>query len=312
MKGIAHFAVGVAAASCFPEAVRAGASGQPLYFLLGGVFGLLPDTLDFKLYRFFRRHDIEVIPDPKGVDPQMIADAVAYAANRAAETGKAVTLKLDTVQVGADRWRQYQLKFDVPRRRVAVRVGPLVDTSGKPLPGEDGEEGRERFSPLLQGVKLDYEATTTVGAFDGPTFRMMPAGDGRVVPEFIPWHREWSHSILVGLAFALAGGLLWNWLAGAVIFAAYASHALLDQVGFLGGNLFFPLTKRRSAGLRKAHSGDFLPNILTVWISCLAILWNLARAASAPTPFTNPLRLAFFGLLIPLGAAALLRLGQKK
>jgi len=37
---------------------------QSLYFLLGGIFGLLPDTLDFKFYRFFIKHDIEVAPDP--------------------------------------------------------------------------------------------------------------------------------------------------------------------------------------------------------------------------------------------------------
>ena len=30
-----------AAASCFPGAVRAGAEGNPLYFILGGLFGLL-------------------------------------------------------------------------------------------------------------------------------------------------------------------------------------------------------------------------------------------------------------------------------
>ena len=64
MKGISHFATGVAVASCFPQAVEAGAHGQPLYFLLGGICGLLPDTLDFKFMRYFHGHDLEVVPDP--------------------------------------------------------------------------------------------------------------------------------------------------------------------------------------------------------------------------------------------------------
>ena len=52
MKGITHFTIGVAAASCVPVAVETAASGNPLYFILGGIFGLLPDTIDFKLYRY--------------------------------------------------------------------------------------------------------------------------------------------------------------------------------------------------------------------------------------------------------------------
>ena len=83
MKGITHFAVGVATASCFPVAVAAGAAGNPLYFLLGCICGLLPDTLDFKCSRFFYRCDMIVTPDPLRPDPGMIAAAVALAAERA-------------------------------------------------------------------------------------------------------------------------------------------------------------------------------------------------------------------------------------
>ena len=106
MKGFTHFTAGLAAASFFPGAVTAAASGNPLYFILGGAFGILPDTLDFKFYRFFVKHDMEVIPDPNRADPQMIADAVAYAVNRAALTGKPVRIRLNTIPCGADCWRQ--------------------------------------------------------------------------------------------------------------------------------------------------------------------------------------------------------------
>jgi len=64
MKGITHFAVGRCRGFLFPRSRARGAEGNPLYFVLGGVFGLLPDTLDFRFGRFLCRHDVEVAPDP--------------------------------------------------------------------------------------------------------------------------------------------------------------------------------------------------------------------------------------------------------
>ncbi len=82
MKGIVHFVAGVAVASCFPFAVEAGANGNPLYFVLGGCFGLLPDTIDFKFSKFFYKHNIEIAPDPNNLDAEIIADAIATAVNQ--------------------------------------------------------------------------------------------------------------------------------------------------------------------------------------------------------------------------------------
>ena len=81
MKGIAHFAAGIAAASCIPVTVAAGADGNPVYFILAGVFGLLPDTVDFKLFTFLYPYDLQIVPDPLCPDMQEIADAVASAVN---------------------------------------------------------------------------------------------------------------------------------------------------------------------------------------------------------------------------------------
>ena len=66
MKGIAHFVGGIAVASAFPSAVKAAEMGSGIYLLAGGVFGLLPDTLDFKIGRYFCGFDIEVAPDSIG------------------------------------------------------------------------------------------------------------------------------------------------------------------------------------------------------------------------------------------------------
>jgi membrane-bound metal-dependent hydrolase YbcI (DUF457 family) len=306
MKGIAHFAVGVAAASCFPEVVRAAAAGNPLYFILGGVFGLLPDTLDFKFYRYFFKHDIEIVPDPLKPDPQVIADAMALAANRAFDTGKPVRIKLGTIRLGSDLWQQYEVKFDVSGNRIAVSYGPKVDTGRNPIPGTEPKKRKKASAPLLCGIKLEYEAATTVDIFDGPLFEMEPTKAGRVIPRFIPWHRQWSHSLTAALLFSLTGVLLSDWLAGAVIFSAVMAHALLDQLGFMGNNFLFPFQKRRSEGFKLVHSDQALPNFWTVWLSCLLIFWNLYRALPWSIPAFNLAKLLFYGAVLPAAAGWLL------
>lgn len=307
MKGIAHFAVGVAVASCFPEAVRAGAAGNPLYFILGGVFGILPDTLDFKFYRYFVKHDIEVAPDPLKPDPQMIADAVALAANRAFDTRRSVRIKLNTIRLGTDRWQRYEVTFDVPGRRVAVSYGPEVDTGRNPIAGTEPGKRKTALAPLLCGIKLEYEATTTIDIFDGPMFEMEPEKDGRVVPRFIPWHRQWSHGLAAALGFGLLGTVLWDPLAGAIMAGACVAHAAVDQLGFMGNNFLFPFRKHRSEGLKMMHSDEMMPNLWTVWLSCLLIFWNLYRVLPWSIPAFNAAKLLFYGALLPATAVWLFR-----
>ena len=307
MKGIAHFAVGVAVASCFPEAVRAGAAGHPLYFLLGGIFGLLPDTLDFKFYRFFVQHDIEVTPDPLRPDARLIAEGVAMAVNRAVDSGKPVRIKLNTIRLGTDQWQQYEVKFDVPGRRVGVSYGPVVDTGRNPMPGTEPEKRKTAWAPLLAGIKLEYEAATSVDILDGPSFAMDPIPDGRVVPRFIPWHRQWSHGLAAATICALAGWLVWGPLAAGIIGGAWLAHALVDQLGFMGNNFLFPFRRHRTEGFKMMHSDQMQPNFWAVWLSCLLIFWNLSRAMPWSIPALNPAKLVFYGALLPAAAGWLFR-----
>jgi hypothetical protein len=302
MKGIAHFAIGIAAASCFPEAVRAGADGNPLFFILGGVFGLLPDTIDFKFYRFFHRHDVEMIPDPRNPDPKLIAQAVAHAVNKAYESRKPVRLKLDTIRMGSDLWQQYEVEFDVQGKRVCASLGPTVNTSGAIVEPVPATKRKKSSAALLCNIKLDYEAVTKIDILDGPSFQMERMEDGRVMPRFMPWHREWSHSVIIGLLFALVGTLVWNWLAGAIILCAYAFHVLVDQFGFMGSNYLFPFRRTRSEGMKLLHSGESFPNLAAVWLSCLLIFWNLYSALPWHMPHFNLARLIFYGTIIPCGA----------
>ena len=306
MKGLTHFMTGLAAASFLPQAVLAAAGGNPLYFILGGAFGILPDTIDFKVRRFFARHDMEVIPDPEKPDPKMIAQAVAYAVNRAHLEGKPVNIKLDTVQLGADTWQQYSVRFDVAGQRVVVEYGPVVNTGQTPI-GPPARRAPRGEAPLVCPMALEYEATNTIDIFDGPLFRMTPLPDGRVTPVFIPWHREWSHSLAAAALCAAAGGALFGWLAGVVILAAFCAHILADQLGFMGSNLLFPFRHVRATGLGMMHSGEGLPNLVTVWLSCLLIFWNLYRVAPPESVAQlNLPQLLLYAGVIPIGICVLI------
>lgn len=284
MKGIAHFATGVALASFFPEAVRAAANGNPLHFVLGGVCGLLPDTLDFKFWRYCYRHDIEVIPDPLRPDPQVVADAVAGAVNLARSGGKPVRIKLNTVKLGADAWQQYSVRFRPAERRTEVEFGPVVDTGQQPLRAPP--RVKSASASVAADMRVDYELDINVDIFDGPTFEMRPCGDGRVEVVFLPWHRQWTHSLVVGAAVGLAAGLIWGVTAGVVSAAAWAAHVLEDQLGHMGSALWFPFVSRRSRGAGLMHAVEPLPNLAVVWACCVVMFWNLwrqgAHAATAP------------------------------
>lgn len=303
MKGIAHFAAGVTVASCFPEAVRAALQGNPLYFLLGGVFGLLPDTLDFKFVRFFFRHHMEVQPDPNHFDPMLVARAVAAAAQRALDTGRPVRVKLNTVRLGADRWQRYEIGFDGLRRQIAVTKGPVVDTGGNVLEPASADPQGHAAAPILGDLRVEYLAAIPVDIFDGPVFEFRPGRPGGVVAVFIPWHRSWTHSLMAAGVAGLAAGLAWGRLAAAVAAAAVAAHVLVDQAGHMGCSLFYPWRRCRIPGLRWAHSGDAFPNFALVWSSCAVTFWNLARFSGESSPVPHLVRLLVFGLGIPLAVA---------
>ena len=77
MKGIAHFVTGVAIATFFPEVVASAAEGSVLP-VLGGIAGILPDTLDFKFVRYLEKYDVEIDPGPEP-NPREVAEQVVGA-----------------------------------------------------------------------------------------------------------------------------------------------------------------------------------------------------------------------------------------
>ncbi len=293
MKGITHFTIGVAIASCFPEAVRAGIAGNPLHFVIGGAFGLLPDTLDFRFVRFLYPHHTEVAPDPMKPDPTLIARAIANSISDAILSQRTIKIKLDSMPLGQDQWLRYHVKFDVAERTVRVDIGDIVDTGGQPLaPPSIPASKRTATVPLGTDIHIEYMATTSIDIFDGPMFSMEPTRNGTVNIRFIPWHREWTHSLPIAAALGLMIGLLTSATTGVVAGLALAAHGGVDHLGQLGTNLMFPFQKRRRWGLGWLTSAHTFGNLALTWASCVLIFWNLMRAADHPSsPIT-------FGVLL--------------
>jgi membrane-bound metal-dependent hydrolase YbcI (DUF457 family) len=287
MKGISHFITGVALATFFPEVVHAGTQGS-LLPVLGGIGGILPDTLDFKFARYFEHYSVEIDPGPDP-DPEVIADALADAMHTAYEGGESQNVVVHTIRLGADLWREYAIRFDPENGEIVVRIGPLVNTGQVPLPGtrpQGAIEARRKLDvPLVHTYSSEYK----VNIFGGPSFRFEREGDQLYV-HFLDWHRRWSHSltlaVVVGLAVVPLVGSLAGWnvglWAGLVAGLGFAGHVLEDQLGYMGSNLFWPFTKKRVPGLKMIHSGDAIPNFLTVWISVAVILFNLDRFSAQP------------------------------
>ncbi len=282
MKGISHFSSAIAAATFVPGVVAASAHDQSLVLLLAGVFGLMPDWLDFKFARYFEPPDETITPDPARFDAQAIAQQVAEALDRAYDSGEPLSVQLDTMPLGGDRYRQYTLRFDNEHNEVVIALGPVVNTSQRPLtptpPHSHAPPGRARIKAKLN---YTYDGDMKIDIFEGPSFEFRREAD-TVEVSFLPWHRRWTHSLVLGAAFGVATGLLFGVMAGLVVTVAYWTHVLEDQLGHLGSNLFWPLTTRRSSGLKLLHSGDPLPNFLTVWSSAMLVLYNLNRFAPVP------------------------------
>jgi membrane-bound metal-dependent hydrolase YbcI (DUF457 family) len=316
MKGIAHFVSGIAAATFIPGVVEQAASGS-LLPALGGIFGLLPDTLDFKFARYFERAE-DVDPDPRHPDPQMIANQIAEAIDRAYKRNRPVRVRLHTMKLGVDLWRQYTVRFDTERGEVAVRIGPTVNTAQMPYSGSEIEGLGEACAKVEAPMWYTYGEEMKIDIFGGPSFafrrtgsrlQQAEAGD-RVEIEFLPWHRAWSHSLVLAAFLGLAGGLLFNASVGLVIFAGMAVHILEDQLGYMGSNLFWPLTDSRTGGLRLIHSGDPIPNFVTVWTALVLILFNLDRF-SGQAPFFEPATYLLFALAVPVGVLLLIYIADQ-
>ncbi len=283
MKGISHFASAIAAATFIPGVIAA-SGNQSMILLLAGIFGLMPDWLDFKFARYFEPPDEIISPDPDNFNAQAVANQVAAALDRAFDADEPITVQLDTLPLGQHRYRQYALRFDNEHNEVIVKLGPVVNPSQRivsPIPPHSHTQtGRAQIKSRLN---YTYDGDIKIDIFEGPSFEFRRDANAETVEiSFLPWHRRWTHSLVLGAVFGLAAWLLFGQWAGWVVAVAYWTHVLEDQLGHLGSNLWWPFTGRRSSGLKLLHSGDPIPNFLAVWSSAMLILYNLNRFAAVP------------------------------
>lgn len=293
MKGIVHFVSGIAVATFFPEVVRAAAQGS-LLPLVGGVAALIPDTLDFKIIRYFQHYDLEIDP-ASPVGTSRVADSLARLVDQAFRSQHRLRVKLHTVELGPDLWQQYTIAFDQEAAEISVRFGPAVSTGQQAVDSGHCSPEVPEVARVDVPFVLRCEAEHRVDIFDGPSFRFDPHPT-HVAVEFLDWHRQFTHSIpfafLLGLVTTAAWALvrstqpgtqiqLSSW-AGIVAGLGVVTHIAQDQIGHLGSALFYPVLTRKVGGFGLTHSTDPLPNLLFFLSSVATILANLARFSDAP------------------------------
>ncbi|MDW8292051.1 MAG: metal-dependent hydrolase [Anaerolineae bacterium] len=282
MKGIAHFASGLCVATFVPGVV-ADAERGGLLIALGGAAAMLPDFLDFRFARFLERRDADIAPSAEAPNPQAIADALAREI-AAARQGKPRVVQLHPTRISVVEWVLYRVRFDVQRGEVVVTLGE--------------REGRAAVGALEYG----YDGALDIIELGGPSLKFTAQPNGAVRIEFLPWHRVWSHSLVLAVLLGLMVGMLLGTLAGVVAALGMATHILEDQLGFMGSNLLWPFTRTRTEGLRLWHAGDPAPNTATVWLSLTLILFNLDQARAVP--LIDPL--PYFALIVVLPTLMLL------
>jgi membrane-bound metal-dependent hydrolase YbcI (DUF457 family) len=327
MKGFTHFISGIAVASFFPQAVHMASQEQSFILCLGGIFGILPDTLDFKFAKYFHKSDFEIRPDPDDLDANVIANNVVKAINKAKETGRG-TVQLHTMQLASNRWRSYTLGFDSKSSEVCVEIGPIVDTGQIPFEGTELKDPKRSVAR----VKVDdcefyqqFDKKSQIAIMTGPCFEFVKRENGKIEIVFLPWHRTWSHSFTLGLLISFIVGIIsfltvgdgpnpelytiprWMLYPLIILFGSMV-HIIEDSTGFMGNNLFYPFTKDRTNGLGLMSAAEAIPNFLFVWTSIICILFNLDRFRWAPDEVAAGIssQLAFWGwfYLFPLAVMA--------
>jgi hypothetical protein len=287
MKGIAHFASGLCIASFVPGVAEQAANGS-LLIALGGACAMLPDLFDFRFAKYLERRDADIIPDAHNPDPQTIADAIAREFALVTPEQPRI-IQLHPLRRGVVDWVTYVVRFDAFNGEIAVTMNDV--------------EARAKVGRL----DYQYDGPLEVGELGGPSLRLS-IGPGGLQIEFLPWHRQWSHSLVLALALGLLAGALLGPTAGLVAGLGYAVHVLEDQLGYLGSNLFWPFTRRRFDGLKLIHSGDAIPNMVTIWLSLTLLLLNLDRARETPLIAVGP----FLGFAVVLPLLALIAIYARR
>ncbi len=309
MKGLTHFISGVAMGSFIPAAVRMANNkiDNSLILGLGGLFGIMPDTLDFKVGQFFSQADDVVDVDPNNLNPQDMAEQIAKGINDAWETGRYVKVQLYPIRLGVDLWRQYVVKFDGEKNEVVVVINEIVNTSQTPYLGTAPKTNRVGRCRVKGKMLETHGKPSVVDIMSGPQFGFIKRA-GQVEVEFLPWHRTWSHSYVLGFILSsvvwvlasLVAGWDKGWLYGLVAFLGYAIHITEDLTGHMGGSLLWPFQKDRTNGLCLFKASNPHANFTVDYIAVTLLLFNLNRFAPRPYFAMGAWQYLLYVIAIPL------------
>ena len=270
MKNIAHFMSGLALASFVPGVMEDAARGS-LLIALGGLCAMLPDTFDFKFVRYLERADAAIVPDVASPDAQTMADQIAEQMWLAVNRNRARVVHLHPARRSVSEWVLYSVRFD-------AQYGDVIVTLD-----QDGSTGQAHVGP----IDYTYDGALHIEELGSTSLRFSPNG-AMVRVEFLPWHRVWTHSLLIAILLGLLLGMVLEPRAGIVAFLGYAVHVMEDQLGYMGSALLAPLSFKRTNGAGWLHSGDAIPNIVTVWLSLSLLLLNMDRVRQTPAISVGP------------------------
>ncbi len=301
MKGLSHFSIGVAAGFWLPNVAERASNGSGWEMLICAVAGLLPDTLDFKFARFFSREDMTVDFAPTDFHAQDVAQKCTQALEMAISQNRPIHLRLHTSQIDSGSWLSYNIHFDSAAKTITVNELGIVNMSGENVREIIiSPENANAQLIATQQFYIEGNGNVKVDVLSGPTISFGPRENNRVEIVFIPWHRGFSHSLTLGTALAALAAFAFGWHYFLLVAVPFWLHVLVDQLGHLGSNLFWPFTKRRFRGIKLFHSSDSAPNFFAVWFSAMLILFKADSIAKDAFFSQNPLLFFSITCALPL------------
>ena len=233
--------------------------------------------------------------------PQGIADTIKRAIEEAYREGERI-VKIHNIRLPGDVYRRFMIHLDPPKREVRVEMGPIVTPGGVAIGGDVPEYRKYGIAKVDVPFIKTYPKPTRIDSFSGPEIAFRKAefkGKTVVKDRFLPWHHGFSHSLTMGIIIGLVVFAFFKLIgyehATALALASMIGqwlHVFEDQLGFMGSNLFPPLTKDVIPGFKLGESGSGLTNFSTAWLMIALMIWNFNR-------FTEPRP-------IPIGDARLL------
>lgn len=266
---------GLAWASCWPTAWELAQSGNPTLFLLGAIFGVLPDTFDHWISRHLHRIHIHIVPDPLSPDTHMIAESLALALARCRDRHSRIRIQLYPGQTQTGQWHHYTFCFDNLERLLVIT-----------------HDQASTVVPLPCAITTDQSFTFETG--NKPLcleLKWIP--DGRITLRADPNQQQWSHSLVTAMGFGVVAGVVWGFPAGCIAGGAYALHGIVDQLGFNGAGLQFLLPSRET-----------LFQASVIWLALLLTGWNGARIIVPDSTLPSLISVLLLGGTLPYALLA--------